>query len=100
MEFLKALEHLIGWLNENRPNGPYHVQITKRYHRVLSQNSAYCFIAHEPISNRTVGIARVGDILRPASWSQPARHARGSIYRPEEWAKIFGEYGIKTRLDK
>lgn len=29
-----------------------------------------------------------GDILKPASWVAPAKHARGNIYNPETWTTV------------
>lgn len=29
-----------------------------------------------------------GDILKPASWAAPAKHARGNIYKPETWTTV------------
>jgi hypothetical protein len=43
--------------------------------------SAYCFIDKN------------GDVLKPASWSAPAKHARGNIHNANPIAAC-GPYGI------
>jgi hypothetical protein len=34
-----------------------------------------------------------GDILKPASWSAPARHARGNLFDENDGIKYVGPYG-------
>lgn len=34
-----------------------------------------------------------GDILKPAGWKAPAKHARGNIYDEPNWSKWIGPYG-------
>lgn len=71
-----------------------HVQKTKlektdgpKYIRIVAVNtahggrSAWAFINKE-----------TGDILKPASWKTPAKHARANIYKPDTW-KTVSEYG-------
>ena len=36
-----------------------------------------------------------GDIMCPSTWSAPAKHVRGSIYKSDDWNSVFEEYGIK-----
>jgi hypothetical protein len=50
----------------------------------LEQRSVYCFVNMEN-----------GDILKPAGWKSPAKHARGNIYdSPEKYMKCCGVYGV------
>jgi hypothetical protein len=35
-----------------------------------------------------------GDVLKPASWSAPAKHARGNIFAPDGGINCVGKYGI------
>jgi len=42
--------------------------------------SVYAFIANSDFSTKTLGNVKKGDIHRPASWLNPAKHARGSIF--------------------
>ena len=34
-----------------------------------------------------------GDVLKPASWRAPAKHARGNIYDEHKGLKFIGPYG-------
>lgn len=56
------------------------VSITKADNRLVSR-SAWGFV------DKTNG-----DILKPASWNTPAKHARGNIYDPNSW-KTVTSYG-------
>lgn len=53
-----------------------------RYIRVMRDNSAHAFI------DRTTG-----DVLKPASWRAPAKHARGNIFDPSNGMGSMGPYG-------
>jgi hypothetical protein len=44
-----------------------------------NHRSVYCFIASQDGSSKTLGTYKAGDILKSASWTTPARHARGNI---------------------
>ena len=37
-----------------------------------------------------------GDILYPASWHAPAKHARGNVFAEDFGLSAFGDYGVKT----
>lgn len=54
----------------------------KKYVRVCYNGSAYCFIEKA-----------TGDILKPASFKAPAKHARGNIYGENPIAGC-GPYGV------
>jgi hypothetical protein len=58
----------------------------KRYVRVMSKsknsNSAWAFV------DKTNG-----DVLKPASWKAPAKHARGNIFDQWNGMKWIGPYG-------
>lgn len=57
----------------------------KKYIRVVRSDigrSVYCFVD-----------MTTGDILKPASWKAPAKHARGNIYNPMTWTCV-GPFGI------
>lgn len=54
----------------------------KRYVKLINNASVYCFI------DKTNG-----DILKAESWTKPAKHARGNIFKPEEWEKNLEKYG-------
>lgn len=44
-------------------------KINRKYIKVITSGSVHCFV------DRTTG-----DVLKPASWSAPAKHARGNIF--------------------
>lgn len=54
-----------------------------RYIRVMQDNSAYAFIDR-----------RNGDVLKPASFRAPAKHARGNLFAPDFGLPCAGPYGI------
>jgi hypothetical protein len=66
----------------------------KRYWRVVDtikyngqnsgQSSAWAFLD-----------STNGDILKPASWKKPAKHARANLYDQSTWAKNVDGYGPK-----
>jgi hypothetical protein len=61
----------------------------KRYARIVASQgpsvSAFGFIDLES-----------GDILKAASWKQPAKNARGNVEERNTWARSFGPYGIAS----
>ena len=93
-----ALFDFIEWLAANRPKlKPYTIDVTKRYFRIVYHGrSALCFVAKEDFANKTVGAVRKGDLLYPASWRSPAKHTRGSVFEPQGWPSVFGEWGMRT----
>jgi hypothetical protein len=50
--------------------------------RILRDRSAFAFICK-----------RTGDVLKPASWSAPAKHARGNIFDEHNGIGSIGPYG-------
>lgn len=59
----------------------------KIFRRGPGVNSCYCFISLE-----------TGEIFKPATWSAPAKHARGTIFQSDAElfgdGKVCGPYGI------
>jgi len=94
----RDIDKLINFLNTNRPLlKKYVAQKMTKYYRIACRdgNSAYCFVVMDDCETRNLGKMKKGDIMCPSTWSAPAKHARGSLYKPEEWNSIFEEYGIK-----
>jgi hypothetical protein len=56
--------------------------VGKRYVKVIRDHSVHCFV------DKTNG-----DVLKAASWSAPAKHARGNIYDDANGLGSMGEYG-------
>lgn len=92
------IANLLDWLTKERPmNKPFVTDSLKRFHRIACKggNSAFCFVSKEDINIKTYGNIKKGDLLCPASWSSPAKHARGSLFDKDTWEKAFTEYGMK-----
>jgi hypothetical protein len=54
----------------------------KRYIKIVVGTSAWAFIDKEN-----------GDILKPASWAAPAKHARGNIFDDHNGMRYLTPYG-------
>ena len=91
--FLKRAQQIVdGHMKKDFPNLPRRVlSFTKgkKYWRVVAKDqgvspsgSAWAFINTEN-----------GDVLKPASWKAPAKHARGNIYDAHGGTKTVGPYG-------
>jgi len=63
-----------------KTDGPKYVRIVA-VNQSHNGRSAWAFVNKEN-----------GDILKPASWKTPAKHARGNIYKKESWSSV-GMYG-------
>ena len=88
-EFKEKLEaYFVQYRNEKFPTltvPTVELQRGRKFVRVVKKDpdaSAYAFIGPN------------GDILRPASWNAPAKHARGSIYN-ENPLKGCGPHGVQ-----
>jgi hypothetical protein len=78
-------EIYINYMNENFPNNiksGFNFTIGRRYVKVISGNGVYCFV--DKLN---------GDVLKGASWSSPAKHARGNIFDADNGLKYMGQYG-------
>jgi len=64
------------------PAKPVTVKRGRKYTRLFSGGSVYCFI-----------VMATGEILKPESWKKPAKHPRGSIHN-EDPLKCCGPYGV------
>lgn len=58
------------------------------------QQSTYAFIAREDFESKALGKVRAGDILKPATWKAPAKHARGNLFDANPLEKC-GQYGLE-----
>ena len=60
----------------------------RRYKRIVrtdangSGRCVHCFVD-----------TQTGDVLKPASWKAPAKHARGNIFDDRNGLGMMGEYG-------
>ena len=51
--------------------------------------SVHCFIVKKGGTTKTLGTLKEGDVLKAATWKQPAKHVRGTIF-----AEDFSGYGV------
>ncbi|WFU52223.1 hypothetical protein QA639_21180 [Bradyrhizobium pachyrhizi] len=69
----------------NYPRNPAPVwrleELQKRW-RIVREGSAHCFVCKT-----------TGDVLKSASWSKPAKHARGNILDAHNGLLHMGPYG-------
>ncbi len=56
------------------------------------RQSIHSFIATRDFSNRTLGDVKAGDVMKPASWKAPAKHARGNVF-DESGIECVNHYG-------
>jgi hypothetical protein len=70
------------------------VKKTKLYYKFIARSCIYCFIAINDITNKSLGYVPAGSIMMPATFSRPAKHARGNIFKRETWEIACGEWGI------
>lgn len=59
----------------------------------LQKTCIYAFICLQDFTNTTLGVCKMGDIHKPASYKAPAKHARGSVYAID-FNNCIGAYGI------
>jgi hypothetical protein len=64
------------------PLATFRADFGTRYVKIVRDDSAHAFI------DRTNG-----DVLKPASWKAPAKHARGNIFNPDNGLSQMGPYG-------
>lgn len=57
--------------------------------REHGSRSVHSFIAKRGGTTKSLGTVLEGDILKAASWKQPARHVRGSVF-----SEAFEGYGV------
>lgn len=70
-----AEQQLIAYFQEHYKNlTPSTLEVVKgkRYYKVVRHDSQICVFAFIDSSN--------GNILKPASWNAPAKHARGNVF--------------------
>lgn len=66
----------------NLPADSFSTRPGKRYVKVVRDGGAHCFVE-----------IATGDVLMAASWSKPAKHARGNIFDEHNGLGSMGPYG-------
>ena len=80
----RCREMISRYYAEHYPNNPREeltVSMGKKYAKLI-HSGAFAFVD-----------LTTGDILKPATWSAPAKHARGNIRDEWEGMKFMGPYG-------
>ena len=63
----------------------------KNYVKIMRKSGAQTFVwAFVSMVDNPKKNERVGDLLKPASWKAPAKHARGNIF---DGTAKYGQYG-------
>ena len=76
---------VVDHFTKNCPNLPvpaFGVDMGKRYIRITCDRSVHAFV------DKTNG-----DVLKPASWKAPAKHARGNIFDAKSGLGSMGPFG-------
>tara|TARA_Y100000310_G_scaffold280329_1_gene299986 strand:- start:644 stop:1006 length:363 start_codon:yes stop_codon:yes gene_type:complete len=75
------------------------VESGRKFWRVVRINSTgggdgvYAFVVLEDGQTKGLGKVKRGDILKPASYKTPARHARGNIFDDKQGMTSMGWHG-------
>lgn len=60
---------------------------------VVVGGGVYAFVAKVDNHTKALGTVTAGDILKPATWSAPAKHARGNLFDATGGMGCMGVYG-------
>lgn len=101
-EFCKHIQKEICecWVRNNYLHKTPQVQMelsTKFIKIATSDKVTLAFVAVKDNETKTLGKVQLGDIFA-TSHNAPAKHARGNIFRPDEWAQVTDGNGCIRRL--
>tara|TARA_R100000458_G_scaffold45487_1_gene43754 strand:+ start:633 stop:1001 length:369 start_codon:yes stop_codon:yes gene_type:complete len=67
----------------------------RKFDRIMDGSSAWGFVAK--VEGEHKGLPyKVGDVFKPATWRQPAKHVRGNIFNYEKnWFRWTGPHYLK-----
>jgi hypothetical protein len=92
MKLIKR-EKNIGTKNYSyKPYTPLTVKKGQKYMKLIDEGSVWAFVSMwEGVFKGT--LVCKGDLLKPATWSQPAKHSRGNIFDgTDKWSYFGPEY--------
>ena len=89
-----AISNFMEHLKTKFPEYQFTFNMGEKYCKVVKSNSVYCFIALGDSETKTLGTVKLGDIMKPANWNAPAKHARGNVFLPYTWGSA-GKYGME-----
>ena len=101
-EFIKVADAVTAeyWTASNFTHAPAPKHeakfISSKWCKIVTPGSGvYGFIAVSDFTTKELGPVAVGSIHKAASWSKPAKHARGNVLtqQPYEYRKALGPYG-------
>lgn len=85
-KFPTFFKGVVAMLNEHQQKHQQYKEILlsegSRYSKITVGTSVWCFV------DKTNG-----DVLKPASWKAPAKHARGNIFDEHNGLKYLTPYG-------
>lgn len=58
-----------------------------------TRKQIYAFVALADNTTKTLGTLKAGDVMKPATWKAPAKHARGNIFNPDNGLTTCNSYG-------
>jgi len=77
-----------------RDGGRKFLRITKTSN---GSTSVYGFIALVDGHSKALGMYKAGDVMMPAGYKAPARHARGNVFNDDGGTGCVGPYGVEYR---
>ena len=77
-----------------RDGGRKFLRITKTAH---GSTSVYGFIALVDGHSKALGMYKAGDVMMPAGYKAPAKHARGNVFNDDGGTGCVGPYGVEYR---
>ena len=89
-------------LNDHYKQSYQHVQpptirldFGSKFIKIVTGTSVYAFISLQDFENKGLGKVKQGDLMKPASWNAPTKHARGNIIQDLDTAvNNSGPYGV------
>jgi hypothetical protein len=72
--------------------GSKFIRIVRRKNPSLG-GSVYAFVARMDNTTKALGTVLAGDVLKPATYAAPAKHARGNIFDVMGGMALMGPYG-------
>jgi hypothetical protein len=58
-----------------------------------AKQSIYAFVAMVDSETKSLGTVKAGDVMKPATWKAPAKHARGNIFDAANGLGTCNSYG-------
>ena len=89
-----AISNFMEHLKTKFPEYQFTTNMGEKYCKVIKGNSVYCFISLHISETKTLGVVKLGDILKPANWNAPAKHARGNVFDHTTFT-CAGKYGME-----